>query len=130
MIADTSAIVALIMREPEYLRIAQALEASPTTSMSAVSLFELKVVMASERMRTFAHRVDEMLLRYRIGVVPFDAEHVTAAEHAYETYGKGNHPAGLNLGDCASYATATIRQESLLYVGKDFAQTDIESTLV
>lgn len=129
MIVDTSAIIALMMREPEHVRIARALEASPATSMSTVSLLELRVVMANERFRALAHLVDELLLRYRVSPVAFDAEHVVSAQRAHERYGKGHHPARLNLGDCASYATAKVAGESLLYVGGDFAQTDIESAL-
>lgn len=128
MIVDTSALVALATREPGWEQILSALEDSPSNAMSTVSLLELHLVFSSAR---FARPdlVQGILDRYRIDAIDFTRAHTDLASAAFTRFGRGNHPARLNFGDCASYATARLAAEPLLYVGEDFARTDIESAL-
>ena len=71
--------------------------------------------------------LDALLRRARVELIPVTAEHARAARHAWRRFGKGNHPAGLNFGDCFAYALAAVSGEPLLYKGEDFALTDIEA---
>ncbi len=70
--------------------------------------------------------LDELVLKLNLVIVPVDYEQVIAAREAFRLYGKGRHPAGLNFGDCFSYALAKVKGERLLFKGNDFALTDIE----
>ncbi len=129
MIVDTSALVAIAAREVGHEELISVIEASTHTEMSAVTHLELLVVLGSPRFTISDRRVSELLRGLEIHVVSFTPAHAQIAAQAYARFGKGNHAARLNMGDCASYATARISGDSLLYVGKDFAQTDIESAL-
>ena len=71
--------------------------------------------------------LDQLILDARVEVVPFDGSQLAWARYAFRTYGKGRHPAGLNFGDCFSYALSKVTGEPLLFVGADFARTDIEA---
>ncbi len=73
------------------------------------------------------HELDDFLLESDIELVPVTVEHAQAARRAWRRYGRGNHPAGLNFGDCFAYALAETTREPLLYKGEDFAQTDVEA---
>ena len=129
MIVDTSALVAIAAREVGYEELISVIETSAHTEMSSVTHLELLVVLGSQRFAISDRRVSELLRGLEIQVVSFTPAHAQIAAQAYARFGKGNHAARLNMGDCASYATARISGDSLLYVGKDFAQTDIESAL-
>lgn len=128
MIVDTSALVAIVAREPGWLRILKALETSPANGLSTMTVLELRIVLSLDRFRA-ADIVDEYLRRYRLDAIDFTLAHADAAAEAHHRYGRARHPARLNFGDCASYATAKLAGEPLLYAGNDFAQTDIESAL-
>ncbi len=130
MIVDTSAVMAVIEQEPEGVAIEEALVASGSSQMSAATLVELTAVLQRYR-RVEVHRmVDRLLDVWGVEVVPFDAAQARIAQQAYRDYGRGSgHPAALNLGDCHSYALATVSGRPLLYVGEDFARTDIPSAL-
>jgi len=130
MIVDTSALVAIAAREVGYEELISVIEASAHTEMSSVTHLELLVVLGSKRFAISDRGVTELLRALDIQVVGFTPAHAQVAAQAYVRFGKGNHPARLNMGDCASYATARIAGDSLLYVGKDFTQTDVESTMV
>lgn len=127
MIIDTSALVAIALREDGWKQLVDALERSRRTRVSSMTLLELRIVLtAGVKSGDLA---DEMLRRYRIEPIDFTVEHSSEAANAHQRYGRGNHPARLNFGDCAAYATAKLAGEPLLYVGNDFAQTDVESAL-
>jgi ribonuclease VapC len=125
MILDSSAVVAIALNEPERASLLKAIVDSSTVSVSAATWFELSMVLAASK-----HPDAEAFLAWfrgglRVSTVPFTAEHATAALDAWRAYGKGNHPARLNFGDCISYATAKLADEPLLFVGDDFAHTDV-----
>jgi ribonuclease VapC len=128
--ADASALIALIAREPEAIRLAGVLAVDPLRLCSALSAWEtvaglsrsydLSVSTARARVGFF---LDTLGFRY---VVIGEAEFQAAAE-AYERFGKGRHPASLNMGDCYAYACAKTNQASLLFIGNDFTKTDIRA---
>lgn len=125
MVIDTSAIVAILQREPETDEFIQRIAEDGTRLMSAFSVFETGVVIESRKGPAGARELDLVLHEARVTPVPFTAEHLALARDAYRRFGKGRHPAGLNLGDCVSYALARHSGEPLLFKGQDFARTDI-----
>lgn len=127
MVIDTSAAMAVLQREPEAEAFARAIEADPMRLISAVSILEAGMVVEARKRAAGALELDNFLLRSQVEVVPFDAEQAQVALLAFRRYGKGRHPAGLNLGDCAVYALAKTRGERLLFKGEDFASTDVEN---
>lgn len=128
MIVDTSALVAVALQEDGWERIVILLDRSEDSKISAMTLLELRIVLSSDRLN-LAHLVDDLLRRYRVNAIDFTAAHADEAARAYRRFGRGRHPARLNFGDCASYATAKLAGEPLLSIGDDFPQTDIESAL-
>jgi ribonuclease VapC len=127
MVVDTSAVMAVLQHEPEAEAFARAIEADPVRLISAVSLLEAGMLVEVRKGKAGCLELDNLLLRARLEVVPFDAEQAQLARLAFRRYGKGRHPAGLNFGDCAVYALATTRGEHLLFKGEDFARTDVEA---
>lgn len=127
MVLDTSAVVCILLREPETDRFIQEIVEDPVRLMSAFSVFEAAVVMEARRGREGGRELDLLLQEAGIAAVPFTAEHLQLAREAYGRFGKGRHPAALNLGDCASYALARHSGEPLLFKGNDFDKTDIPS---
>lgn len=129
MVIDTSAIIAILLDEPERPALSTAIGLDPRRLVSGASLFEATIVIEARRGDAGGRELD--LLMHRIGskVVEVSVEQIELARTAWRTYGKGRHPAGLNYGDCFSYALARHRAEPLLYKGDDFSQTDIDSVL-
>jgi len=126
MVIDTSAIVAILFGEPEAERFAEAIEQDPTRLMSAASVLETAIVVESELGEAGARDLDLLLHKAVITVAPFTPDHLAAARHAFRMFGKGRHPAGLNFGDCFSYALSRATGEPLLFKGGDFPRTDVE----
>jgi ribonuclease VapC len=127
MVIDTSAILAWLKHEPERKRIAAALESHSTCHLSAVSLLEAHIVVRSREHPAMIGKLHRFLDEIGAIVVPFDEHQARLADAAFLRYGKGQgHPAQLNFGDCATYALARSLGKPLLFVGNDFAQTDIE----
>lgn len=124
MILDASAVVAMIFREPGYDHL-EAVMAQRQAAIGAPTLFEADIVVT----RRFDRRGKELLARwlerYDVAVAPFGGLHREVAAEAFLRYGKGRHSAALNFGDCMAYATAKVADEPLLFVGNDFAKTDI-----
>lgn len=128
MIVDTSAIVAVVADEPRADEILRALSAG-ANRISTVSWLETQLVLSGARFGIGKLQLDQLFNRCELSLVAFDAEHMSAAFDAALRFGRGRHPAAINFGDCAAYATAMIAGEPLLYVGDDFSQTDLESVL-
>ncbi|MGN6030313.1 MAG: type II toxin-antitoxin system VapC family toxin [Thermomicrobiales bacterium] len=129
MILDTSAFMAILQEEPDWLLIRERIEQAATLRIAAPTLVELQVVAAS-RNPTFLARITSLIEIWAIDVVAFDRELATIALATYLRYGKGFHSrARLNLGDCFSYALARAIGEPLLFVGDDFTHTDIVPAL-
>jgi ribonuclease VapC len=93
--------------------------------MSAATLAELSIVMLYKRQRDPLSAVDARVARLRLAVIAVDHEQALLARDGYRRFGKGNHPAGLNIGDCFSYALSKQRNEPLLFKGNDFSRTDV-----
>ena len=125
MVIDTSAVLAILQREPKSERFAELIEADPIRLISAVSVLEAGILTEARKGESGALELDNFILRGQLQTVPFDAEQASIARLAFRRFGKGRDPAGLNFGDCAAYALASTRGESLLFKGKDFARTDI-----
>ena len=95
--------------------------------MSVANVLEASIVVERRGDDTAAHELDTFLERAEIELVPVTVEHLEAARRAWRRFGRGNHPAALNFGDCFAYALARATGEPLLFKGDDFAQTDIEA---
>jgi ribonuclease VapC len=125
VIIDSSAILAVIGKEPGYERILHALATSQRTRIGAPTRLETGIVM----MARFGPRGKTALSRFlqenAITTVAFGEEHAAVALDAYSRFGKGRHPAALNFGDCCAYAIASLAGEPLLCIGDDFARTDL-----
>lgn len=129
MVIDTSAIVAILFGEPEARRFARAIDRDTLRLMSAVSVLEAIMVLESELGEAGGRELDLLLHRAGIEIVGFLPDQLDAARRAFRAYGKGRHPAGLNFGDCFSYALARSTGQPLLFKGNDFARTDVEACL-
>jgi ribonuclease VapC len=127
VIIDTSAMAAIIFREPDAAALATALAAAPIRRMSAASFVELCVVVDGRRDPVLSGAVEAALARSGIIVVPLTPQQARIARDAYQRFGRGSgHPARLTMGDCFAYALARDLGEPLLFKGNDFALTDIE----
>ncbi|MFB8189252.1 type II toxin-antitoxin system VapC family toxin [Microbacterium sp. NPDC055988] len=125
MIVDSSALVAVLMAEPEADEMSDLLE-SRSFSLSAATLTECTIVLRSKGGEAKMLALDELLEATRATVVPVDEAQARLAGGAYARYGRGSgHPARLNYGDCFSYALAITRDEPLLFKGDDFVHTDV-----
>ena len=125
MIADSSAVVAVMLREPGYERLAEHLDGALTIGIGAPTLVETGIVLASRAGGAGSAELARFVRERHVIVIPFGNDHRIAALEAFLRYGKGRHPARLNFGDCMSYATARLAGEPLLCIGNDFAQTDL-----
>ena len=126
MILDSSVIVAIAWREPGYENLVAKLRFADTLGVGAPTLTEAGMIL-SGRLGVEPQALLDRFLR-DFGVVPvvFGEQHWREALDAFRRFGKGRHPAGLNFGDCLSYAVAKLTDHPLLFVGDDFSQTDIE----
>jgi ribonuclease VapC len=129
IVLDTSAIVAILREEAEARVFLELIVASEQCFLSAVSLFEASMVMIGRGVPAAADGLDALVRRRGIEIVPFDEDLARESRAAFIRFGKGRHPAGLNPGDCVSYALARSRQLPLLYKGGDFPKTDVISAL-
>ena len=125
MVIDSSAILAIVFEEQESFSFALLIDSSIKRKMSAVNWFETLMVVESRRNRQAADKAALLLLELAIQPIVFDRDHIYAAQSAWRRFGKGRHPAALNMSDCAAYATAVIAGEPLLFKGDDFAKTDV-----
>lgn len=129
MVVDTSAIVAAVASEADASRYREAMLASALVAMSSVSVLEARIVLESRYGSDAVIAFGKMLEEISIAIVPFDEELTLAAFEAFLRFGKGRHPAGLNIIDCAAYATAKGLGRPLLFKGNDFSRTDVASAL-
>ena len=127
MILDTSAVVAVVMKEPGYEELLQRMAGSDP-AIGTATLAETAIVLSARLQRDARSLLARFLSEASIALIPFGESHYGAAVDAWLRYGKGRHPAALNFGDCLSYAVARLAGESLLFVGDDFARTDIVRT--
>ncbi len=125
MILDTSALVAVMLREPGSELLLRKMAATHgKLAIGTASLVEAGVVLSARMGEDARGRIARVLDEAQIAVLPLTESHYAVAVDAWLRYGKGRHPAALNFGDCLSYATAVIAAEPLLCIGDDFAKTD------
>jgi ribonuclease VapC len=124
MIVDSSALVAMMLSEPESQRIKAAI-GNASCRLAAPTYLESSMVLTSRAGLDAARDLDMVITYLDIEVVPFTRSQASLARDAFHRFGKGRHPAGLNFGDCMAYALAKETGEELLFKGTDFAQTDI-----
>jgi ribonuclease VapC len=125
MVLDTSALLALLLDEPEAEEFRGAVEEDTTRLVSAATLLETALVIEARKGEPGGRELDLLIHKAGIVVVAVDAEHVSEARRAYRRFGRGHHAAGLNFGDVFAYALARASGEPLLFKGDDFARTDI-----
>jgi len=134
VIIDSSAIIAILFGEPDAALYAEAIATASTTAqgvrISAATYVEAAVVVESYSSTAGAQQFDALMRRAGIVIEAVTEEQAQLARQAYSDFGKGRHPAGLNFGDCFSYALAKAAREPLLFKGNDFSQTDIERVLL
>lgn len=123
---DTSALIALALAEPTAARVREAIGAAGAIAISAGTLAETLVVA---RRRDRGAEIKELLADLDVEVVPVTREFAEKVADAYDRWGKGVHPAGLNFADCFAYALAIDRLCPLLFVGEGFAKTDVVAAL-
>jgi ribonuclease VapC len=129
VIVDTSAIVAILRREPEGPALFDRVVEASRPAMSAAALVEAAMVIEGRGGRQAGADLDNFLARAGIEIVAVTADTARLAREAWRVWGKGNHPARLNPGDCFAYALARERGEPLLFKGEDFARTDVRRAL-
>lgn len=129
IVLDTSAIVAILKEEPEGEAFLDAIVEAERCFLSAVGHFEASMVMIGRGEPAAADGLDELIERRGIEIVPVDLELAMQSRAAFTQFGKGRHPAGLNFGDCISYALAQSMGLPLLFKGTDFAKTDVVPAL-
>ena len=127
MIVDSSAVLAVLYREPDAERFERAIASAPGCRMSVANALETSIVMEGRGGSAAGHALDRFLKAAVIELAPVTAEHMEAARRAWRRFGKGNPPAALNFGDCFAYALADVTGEPLLFKGGDFARTDVEA---
>jgi ribonuclease VapC len=125
VIIDASAVVAMMLSEPEGRRIEAAVTKEAACRLSAVSYCESSMILISRVGRDAVRDLDLVLQLFNIQIVPFTDGQARLAREAFRRFGKGRHPAQLNFGDCMAYALARETGEELLFKGTNFAQTDI-----
>jgi ribonuclease VapC len=125
MIIDTSALVAILTAEAQAAALSVRVARAGRAVVPAHVLLEASMVLAGRKTPEELPDLDAYLARIGAEVLPFTAAHAEAARLAFLRYGKGRDPAGLNFGDCMSYAVARVEALPLLFVGQDFARTDV-----
>jgi len=125
MVIDTSALVAILADEPERRRFIEAIEAADSRRLSTATFVEISIIIESRYGSDGLRDLDLFLNRAGIELIAVDSEHAHAARRAFSRFGKGRHRAGLNYGDCFSYALAIVAGEPLLFKGDDFGHTDV-----
>lgn len=125
MILDTSAMVAILYREPEAADFTRMIHEADVSRISVANYVELSMVVESQLGPEAGRQAEAFLRRAGIMVEPVTVTHGEIARQAFLDFGKGRHKAGLNFGDCFAYALAKARGEPLLFKGNDFGLTDI-----
>jgi len=126
LIVDSSALVAIILKEPGSDVLLEKVAGAPHVGVGAPTLAETGIVLTARAGLEARRSLPLFVMESGMKAVPFGEDHWRAAVDAFRRYGKGRHPAGLNFGDCLAYATAKLAGHPLLCTGKDFGRTDLE----
>jgi ribonuclease VapC len=125
MIVDSSALIAILLKEPEALRLTTAIAGSSACRLPASCFLETSMLLLARLDEDGLRDLDLYLARSRMEIAPFTESQSRLAREAFKQYGKGRHPAKLNFGDCMSYALAKEGGDELLFKGTDFSRTDV-----
>ncbi|MGQ3353336.1 MAG: type II toxin-antitoxin system VapC family toxin [Phreatobacter sp.] len=125
MVIDTSALLAILLSEPDGEALLRAIAADGTRLMSAGSVLEAGIIAQARKGDAGSHALDLMITKLGIEVVAMTPRHADIARRAFRLFGKGQARAGLNYGDCIAYALARDTGEPLLFKGDDFSRTDV-----
>ena len=129
MIIDASALLAIILAEPDAEVFARAIAMSDARRMPSVTWFEATLRVDAKGDSFAVNRFDNFVRDFSIEIIPFTSDHAREARRSRSLFGKPHHPAQLNFGDCLVYGVAKHEGEPLLFKGNDFSETDIESAL-
>jgi ribonuclease VapC len=127
MILDTSALISIIFKEPGFEELLEKIGLAEGIGIGTPTLVETGIVLAARLRFDPRALLGRVIQQFAVIEIPFGSEHWQEAIGAYQHFGKGRHPAALNFGDCMSYATAKLAGQPLLYTGRDFLNTDLES---
>jgi ribonuclease VapC len=122
---DTSALIAILFAEPGYIGLVDRILETDHVRVGAPTLVETNLVFAGRRGTRGAESVEGLIAELGVSVVPFGERESQLAVDAFRRFGRGRHPAALNYGDCLAYATAQAAHDTLLFVGEEFARTDV-----
>jgi ribonuclease VapC len=125
MVLDTSALMAILLGEPEAKALSESIARDPKRLLSAFSALETAIVIEAKKGEAGSRELDLLIHKAKIEIVPLNAEQYEIARKAWRLYGKGHHAARLNIGDCCSYALSKYSAEPLLFKGDDFSRTDV-----
>ncbi len=125
MVIDSSALVAVLLEEPEHERMKKAIAADGRRLVSAASVLETAIVLEARSGEHASRQLDLLLRGLAATIVAVDADQANESRAAWERFGKGRHPASLDFGDCFVYALAKTSREPLLFKGDDFSKTDL-----
>lgn len=125
MVLDASAVIAILLQEPDAQILSDKIEGDAVRYISAANWLETQLVLNGRHGARGGAMADALFRELRVEIVPLDVIHVHTALGIWQQYGKGRHPAALNIGDCCAYATAVLKNQPLLYTGNDFARTGI-----
>ncbi len=129
MIVDSSALLAIVFREPDRFRFVDAMLDAAPRRMSVANWLEATMVVDRRGGVLSISRFEDFLRDAEIELIPVSVPQAAIARRAWQTFGRGVHPARLNFGDCFAYALSKESREPLLFKGNDFAQTDVEPAL-
>ena len=129
MIVDTSALLAILFQEPDAAVFAHAMEVADTRRISAATFLEAAIVVESQTGEGGGRQFDALMRNSLVTIEPVTVEQAHVARQAWADFGKGRHPARLNICDCFAYALAKVTGEPLLFKGDDFRKTDIHPAL-
>lgn len=125
MVIDTSALIAILLGEPEANAIAAAIALDNNRMLSAFTFLEASIVIEARKGESGGRELDLLLHHIQAEMISMNSEQAEVARKAWRDYGKGRHPAALNIGDCCAYSLAKVSGEPLLFKGDDFSKTDI-----
>lgn len=126
MVIDSSALLAILLKEPERWHFVDLITESSVRLLSAANALEAAIVSESRLSAIGSHELDVLIRQASIEIVSVDAEQFSVARQAWRKFGKGRHPAALNFGDCFAYALSKVSNEPLLAKGTDFHKTDLQ----
>ena len=129
MVIDTSALIAILLGEQETEKMAKAIADDNVRLISSFSLLESSIVIEAKKGEAGSRELDLLIHNIGAEIINFDNEQSILAKKAWRKYGRGNHRASLNIGDCCTYALSKTSNQSILFKGNDFNQTDIPVVL-